>query len=316
MNNVYSLAQWILFFYLYSFIGWVYESIYVSIKEKRWVNRGFMRGPFLPLYGSGAVAMLFVTIPFRDNWALTFIAGCIGATTLEYITGVTMEALFKVRYWDYSKEKFNFQGHICLGASLAWGLFTILLTFVIHKPIERMVLSIPITFVRYFTFFLSIFIVSDFSLSFKAALDLRDVLVKMDRVKEELVRMQKRLDVILAFAGETKENTSQRAEEIIESLENKFKSFKEMLPKWELSDERKEEIAELRIKLGIHKEKQFQLSHVMDFWRNNLIKGNPGMISVKFREGLEDIKKVAMESKRKRKNVQEGDLSDLDKKGE
>lgn len=293
----YTMIQWIFFFIIYCFIGWCYESAYVSITEKKLVNRGFMRGPFLPLYGSGAIVMLFVTIPFRDNLFLTFLAGCIGATTLEYITGVTMEALFKVRYWDYSKVKFNFQGHICLVASIAWGFFTLLLTNVIHRPIESFVFAIPTTVLRYLTFILSLIMVSDFALSFKAAIDLRNVLVKMDAIKEELLRMQKRVDVLMAFAGETKENTSQRAEEIIENLEKRFQNLREMMPKLELSDERKEELGELRIKLGIHKERRFQLSQVKDFWRNALIKGNPGMISMKFKEGLEELKKASIEAK-------------------
>ena len=106
-------------------------------------NRGFMRGPFLPLYGSGAIMMLVVSIPFQGSIALTYVAGCVGATVLEYVTGVTMEALFKVRYWDYSNQKFNFQGHVCLGTSLSWGFLTILMTEVVHVPIEKFVLSIP-----------------------------------------------------------------------------------------------------------------------------------------------------------------------------
>jgi len=139
----YTAIQWLFFFYFYCFFGWCFESTYVSIKSRKLVNRGFMRGPFLPLYGSGAIMMLVVSMPFQDNLVLVYIAGCIGATVLEYVTGVTMEALFKVRYWDYSKNKFNFQGHICLGSSLAWGGLTILMTEFIHKPIEHLVLSIP-----------------------------------------------------------------------------------------------------------------------------------------------------------------------------
>ena len=121
MHTDYTIIQWLAFFLIYCFIGWCYESIYVSIKHKRWVNRGFMRGPFLPLYGSGALVMLIATIPFRDNLLLTFLAGCVGATALEYVTGVCMEAIFKIRYWDYSNRRFNFQGHICLAATIAWG---------------------------------------------------------------------------------------------------------------------------------------------------------------------------------------------------
>ena len=130
-----------------------------------------MRGPFLPLYGSGAIMMLVVSMPFQDNLVMVYIAGCIGATVLEYVTGVTMEALFKVRYWDYSKNKFNFQGHICLGSSLAWGGLTILMTEFIHKPIEHLVLSIPDSILTPVTLVLTALIGADFALSFKAALE-------------------------------------------------------------------------------------------------------------------------------------------------
>ena len=93
----YSIVQWFFFFYFYCFVGWCIESAYVSIKTRQLTNRGFMRGPFLPLYGSGAIMMLVVSMPFQDNIFLVYVAGCVGATILEYVTGVTMEALFKVR---------------------------------------------------------------------------------------------------------------------------------------------------------------------------------------------------------------------------
>ena len=126
-----------------------------------------MRGPFLPLYGSGGIMMLVVSMPFQQYLPLVFIAGCIGATILEYVTGVTMEALFKVRYWDYSDKKFNFQGHVCLGTSLAWGLLTILMTRVVHKPVERLVLAIPGNILTILTLALTVGIACDFALSFK-----------------------------------------------------------------------------------------------------------------------------------------------------
>lgn len=78
--ETYTTVDWLMFFYIYCFLGWCFESTYVSIQHKKWINRGFMRGPFLPLYGSGAVIMLFVTIPVRDNFFLTFLFGAVGAT--------------------------------------------------------------------------------------------------------------------------------------------------------------------------------------------------------------------------------------------
>lgn len=175
----YKAFQWLFFFYLYCFFGWCFESAYVSLKSGKPVNRGFMRGPFLPLYGSGAIMMLVVSMPFQDHVFLTYIAGVIGATVLEYITGVMMEALFKVRYWDYSNQKFNFQGHICLSSSIAWGFLTILMTRVVHRPVERFAMMIPGNVLFPVTMLLTVYIVVDFTLSFKAAMELRDILAKM-----------------------------------------------------------------------------------------------------------------------------------------
>lgn len=131
----YSVLQWLLFFYIYCFIGWCFESAYVSLKKRRFVNRGFLKLPMLPIYGSGAIAILIVTIPVRDNLWLVWLFGMISATLLELVTGAVMELLFKVKYWDYSNQKFNYKGYICLSSSIAWGFLSLLLTEVIHEPI-------------------------------------------------------------------------------------------------------------------------------------------------------------------------------------
>ena len=198
----YTIIQWLFFFYFYCFFGWVFESTFVSVKSRKFVNRGFMRGPFLPIYGSGAIMMLVVSMPFQDNILLTYFAGCIGATALELVTGMTMEALFKVRYWDYSNQKFNYKGHICLSSTIAWGFLTILMTEFVHKGVEKIVFAIPSLLLSILTIIITVCIVSDFTLSFKAALDLRDVLVGLEKAKDEMERIQRRLDVLIAVAND------------------------------------------------------------------------------------------------------------------
>ena len=133
----YTWYQWLTFFFIYCFFGWIFESTYVSAKTGRFVNRGFLRLPLLPLYGTGAVMMLWVSLPVKDNLLLVYLTGVIAATLLEYVTGWGMERLFKMKYWDYSNQRFNVKGYICLSSSIAWGFLTILLTEVIHRPIER-----------------------------------------------------------------------------------------------------------------------------------------------------------------------------------
>lgn len=294
----YTAVQWLFFFYFYCFFGWIFESAFVSVKSGHFVNRGFMRGPFLPIYGSGAIMMLVVSMPFQDNIFLTYIAGCIGATALELVTGVTMEALFKVRYWDYSDQKFNYKGHICLSSTVAWGFLTILMTEFLHKVVEKIVFAIPGTLVTVLTVVVSVFIVADFTLSFKAALDLRDILMGLEKAKEEMERIQKRLDVLIAVANDERElrklERENYAGELMDSLEEKFNRIREKLSvdPGAFVEDVKEELAELRGKYLIEKEARMRFGRVRDFWQRNLIKGNPGMKSQRFSEALEELKRV------------------------
>ncbi|MBQ7613777.1 MAG: hypothetical protein IJU77_01925 [Butyrivibrio sp.] len=198
----YLPQQWLFLFFFYSFLGWIFETAYVTIHEKHFINRGFMRGPFLPLYGSGGIMMLLVSRPFYENVFLVYIAGCIGATALEYVTGFVMEKLFKVRYWDYSHKRFHFQGYISLESTLAWGVCTVVFSHYLQVPVEKMLLAIPYRFLSVVTIIITVAMTIDFVLAFKTALDLRDVLMYMEKAKSEMQRMQKRLDVIIAFKGE------------------------------------------------------------------------------------------------------------------
>ena len=211
----YQPMQWLFLFYFYSFIGWSFETAYVTIHEKHFVNRGFMRGPFLPLYGCGGIVMLITSRPFYENVVLVFIAGCIGTTVLEYLTSLIMEALFKVRYWDYSHKKIHFQGRISLESSLAWGAATVIFTHYLQVPVERMLLSIPYNILTVVTVAITVGISCDFMIAFKTALDLRDILLYMEKAKYEMQRMQKRLDVIIAFKGE----------DVIEGIEAKMEGI-------------------------------------------------------------------------------------------
>ncbi len=199
---VYTLGQWLLFFFLYCFLGWVWESCYVSARQRRWVNRGFLHGPLLPIYGFGAVIILWATLPVRGSLPLIFLLGMLAATALEYVTGAAMEALFKVRYWDYSGKAFNLNGHICLTCSLAWGAFSVLLVKVLHPPLEDLVLRLPAFLADALACVLTVYFTADTVRSFQAAMDLREVLTRLTEENEDLRRLAKRAEVISAFAEE------------------------------------------------------------------------------------------------------------------
>ena len=174
-----------------------------------------MRGPFLPLYGCGGTMMLIVSRPFYDNIILVYIAGCIGATILEYVTAIVMETLFKVRYWSYSHKKFNYKGYICLESTLFWGVCTVVFSHFLQVPVEKMLLMIPYRVLSVSTVIITAYISFDFAIAFKTAIELRDILIYMEKAKDEMARIQKRLDVIIAFKGEeVKEGIGNRVDGI------------------------------------------------------------------------------------------------------
>ena len=213
----YTADQWLLFFFIYCFLGWIWESSYVSIRKRKLTNRGFMRGPFIPIYGCGCTLMLFVGMPLMEHPVWMYFVGMISATVMEYITGDMMLRIFKVRYWDYSKAFCNIKGHVCLAASLLWGFFALLMNYGGRVPIEKKVFLIPDETLHIIDTVLLIGFVADFALSFKTALDLRDVIIAMERIKDEVDRMEKRVDVVIAFAddalSQAKSQISDRVEE-------------------------------------------------------------------------------------------------------
>lgn len=207
----YHFDQWLCFFYFYCVVGWIFETSYVSLKERNYVNRGFLKGPWLPLYGSGALVILLATLPVRDNKIAVYFIGAAAATLLEYVTGVLMVKIFRVRYWDYSNQKIQFQGHICLSSSIAWGALSLLLVYVIHRPVEKLVLSLSENVISVIAVAVTAVLIFDFANALRQALDLRKT--------------------ILEFAVFVKDNLEERAGEIKDSLEERKQALLDALEK-------------------------------------------------------------------------------------
>jgi uncharacterized membrane protein len=215
----YHFREWLFFFYFYCIFGWCFESTYVSLKSHRPVNRGFLKGPWLPLYGTGAILVLWLTLPFRNTPVLVYLVGAIGATILEYFTGEAMVRLFKVRYWDYSYKKIQYKGHICLSSTIAWGFLSLLMVYVVHKPVERFIFWMHEDVVAVLTFAITVGFVYDFSNAFRQAMDLRKLLEQAEVVYAELEqRAAERKRVLEAAATFTKAAVEESLEEGKERL--------------------------------------------------------------------------------------------------
>lgn len=213
----YSWYQWLTFFYIYCFFGWIFESTYVSFKKRHFVNRGFLRLPMLPLYGTGAVMMLWISLPVRNNLILVYFSGVMAATALEYVTGYVMEQLFKIKYWDYSDQRFQINGYICLTSSIAWGFLTIFLTEIIHKPIADFVLNMNLGIQAILLSIVTITFIIDTIQSTKEAFALGRALETMTAMKTELEEMQQQLLLLKSEASrrmeDIKSDAIQKADE-------------------------------------------------------------------------------------------------------
>ena len=305
MIGQYTTQQWLLYFYVYCFLGWIFESCYVSFRKKQWVNRGFLHGPFLPIYGSGAVMMLFVSEPFKDNLILTYFAGVVGATLLELVTGAAMEALLKVRYWDYSNQKFNYKGYICLSSSIAWGFLTILMNEVFHPAILHVLAIIPKMADEIFVWVVSAGLAVDLCISVRDAIDLRNILVGMENVRKEVVILRKRADVVIAVLDQewreyVKNHPAvERMDEIGKEL--RLAKMREMAEIPRLPEHQKLEMLDMKERIGKLKERNFRLKRKGTGNVRMLIKGNPTMVSPKYTDAFNQLKGYLADFEEKRK---------------
>ena len=182
----YSFLEIIIYFITYSFLGWVMESIFRSISEKKIINTGFLKGPFCPIYGVGAIIMLLFLKRFADNLAVLFIVSVVVLTIWEYLVGVLLEKLFHTKYWDYSKNKFNFQGRICLMNSIFWGILGVVFVKYIHPAIENLIEKIDVRILIFVYSILGIVILVDMITSIVKVKNIKVTLEKIEKLNNEI----------------------------------------------------------------------------------------------------------------------------------
>lgn len=292
----YSILQWMLFFYIYCFFGWIIESTYVSVCTGNWVNRGFMRGPVIPIYGTGAIIILFAVIPFRTSLILVFIIGTIAASVLEFVTGFVMERIYKVRYWDYSDKPFNLCGYICLFNSLCWGVLSILLIYLVHSWVEKGVLFLnDMVLLSIDSGISSLFIVDLFNSS-TTAVELKKMLANSQKLKDDLMNVHnKMIEFNTAIA-----NGKEKMDELKKmSLQELYISARDNITNIAL-DEDSPELQNLKKKLDSLKDKYYKRMLAEDKAKFKLLKNNPKAVSYKYKESFREMMDKAKKYKKEK----------------
>lgn len=172
---MYKICVLVILFLIYSFLGWIIETTWTLIVEKKFVNRGFLIGPVVPIYGTGGMLIYLLAGLFMKKPIILFIMSMLVCSLLEYFTSYVMEKVFKTRWWDYSKRKFNINGRICLFNILCFGVMSMIIVYVanpfflniIHK-IDPMVLKVVVVI-------LSVLFIVDFGISTKIIYNFRGI---------------------------------------------------------------------------------------------------------------------------------------------
>lgn len=188
---VYNFLEIIIYFITYSFLGWVMESIFRSIGEKKLINTGFLKGPFCPIYGVGAIIMLLFLKRFSDNLVILFIVSVVVLTIWEYLVGVLLEKLFHTKYWDYSNHKFNFQGRICLTNSVFWGFLGIVFVKYIHPVVENLMSKIDIKILIFVYIILGIVIIVD---TISSIIKVKNIKVTLEKIEKLNIEIKEKLN--------------------------------------------------------------------------------------------------------------------------
>lgn len=182
-------------FVIYSVIGWLWETSYVSIKSKKIVNRGFLRGPIIPLYGFAATTIM-VTLSLFDNdltvigwprYILIFLYAAVVASIWEYVTSALMESLFKTRWWDYSRLKHNIKGRVALSVSAFWGLGSSVLWFFVNQHIIDFYHSISVNVLKPTIIGIYTVVMVDTIFTLMELMSLRTLIIKLQTTSDELI---------------------------------------------------------------------------------------------------------------------------------
>lgn len=184
-------------FIIYSFLGWILECIYNYFETGKLINRGFLIGPWIPIYGVGSLLIITFLTKYIAHPITLFVMACVICSTLEYFTSLIMEVIFKNRWWDYSHRKFNLNGRICLETTIPFGLAGLGVCYLIEPILMYFIGQIPFTVITIIVVVLALIFIVDLCVSFDIIINLKNVSknIKVDsteqitkKVKEILTR--------------------------------------------------------------------------------------------------------------------------------
>lgn len=181
-----DFKMYFMLFIAYSLIGWIVEVVGVLIQERKFVNRGFLIGPYCPIYGVGGITIILLLNKYMEDPIILFVMAIVICSLLEYFTSYIMEKLFKTRWWDYSNFKFNINGRICLETMWVFGALACFVIYIINPPLISFLESLPNIVFNIISYSIIVIFLMDNIISFKiiSNLNLTVKNIKKDNTEE------------------------------------------------------------------------------------------------------------------------------------
>ena len=215
-----QIMNLITYFIIYSFFGWLLESTIRSVIERKFINTGFLHGPFCPIYGIGAIIMLLFLESFKNNIIILFIAGFFVLSIWEYMVGALLEKVFQTKYWDYTGCFGSIKGRVCLLNSLFWGFLGVVFVKYIHPFVAIYISQVPIPVTISITSIIGIYMLIDVIVT---SVKVKNIQLKADTLKEITENLKEKLEEL----KEIGENTTINKETIQKAIEDlKYKQTK------------------------------------------------------------------------------------------
>lgn len=290
-----QIYRLLLYFFLYSFLGWCTEVAYATVKERRFVNRGFLGGPWCPIYGVGVSAVVTLLDSFQDSLLLLYLSSFVLVTLIEGMTGFIMDKIFHHKWWDYTGLPFNIGGYVCLPFSIAWGAACLVIVKGVHPLVERLVGLLPEAAGLALICVLTAGLAADLAVTTAGILKLNRRLDMLERIGAELREISDRMG---ANIHENVMDAMERAE----VLENMAQARKERLDA--ISGEAKERLdllsEETRERYDMLRQRYAELTGATLQASRRLVRAFPRMESRRHKELLEELKRKLEEVTRKR----------------
>ena len=299
------------YFFIYALLGWCTGVSFFAVKTGKFVNRGFLNGPVCPVYGFGLVIIIMALTPLKDNLLLLFVGSVVITSSLEFVTGWALEKIFHTRWWDYTNNKFNLCGYICLGFSIIWGLAATAVMKIIQPLIETAVGVIPTVLGWALLGVFSVCIVCDLIATVTTIHNMQKNLRALTAMAAEIHEISDKIgenisDKVLIIKGQaddTKERyadftemcRAHKAEE--QALAEKHRAEEQALfaeirlkEKERIAEEREEKGEEQRARLGkLRSDIADKLSAAKHKYRR-IIKAFPDIKSRDYQEALDNLK--------------------------